>query len=96
MSERVVGGREAPFTHHDGSLSSVGDVEVPELLEGIAERVRAGQPESPNPLSSLVDLRAGNVRVENEERSIVLAEDLLGEREGTSCREMARQPCASC
>lgn len=33
--------------------------------------------------------RAGDIRVENEEGSIVLAEDVAGEGEGTSCEEDA-------
>lgn len=32
------------------------------------------------------DIRAGHIRVEDKERSIVLAENLLGESEGSSCR----------
>jgi len=54
-------GRE---TYEKGSLSTVSDVEITHLLEGV---------------------RASDIRVEYEERCVVLSKNFTGESERTSC-----------
>lgn len=59
-------GRLVNLGNHQSTLTTVSNVEVAELAEGV---------------------RAGDIRVEDEEGSVVLAEDLAGESKGTSWRE---------
>lgn len=76
-------------THHDGSLSTVGQVEVAQLLKGVSVAADAGKCEHQYPqLSGEIQLkhsRAGDIRVEHKEGCVVLSEDVTSERQRTSC-----------